>query len=230
MKKITSLLALAIIAIACQEKKNDSDRLEFVPDHDANPVATTADMIAYKSGIENWKDVSELRFTFNVDRGANHFERSWSWKPKTDDVTLYSEKDTIAYNRKKMDSLIMKTDQGFINDSYWLLAPFKLVWDEGTRFSEPVSERAPISKDTLQKITITYGNDGGYTPGDAYDFYYDQEYMVREWVFRKGNDSIPSMITTFEDYEDFNGLTLAKMHQDSTGSFKLYFSNISVKK
>jgi len=230
MKKTIALLVLAIIIIACQNKKKNTDRLEFIPDHDANPVATTAEIIAYKNGIENWKDVSEINFTFNVDRGENHFERSWSWKPKTDDVTLYSEKDTIAYNRKEMDSLTMKTDGGFINDSYWLLAPYKLVWDEGTSFSETITEQAPISKDTLQKITITYGNEGGYTPGDAYDFYYDQDYMIREWVFRKGNASIPTMITTFEDYEDFNGLTLAKMHKDSTGGFKLYFSNISVKK
>jgi hypothetical protein len=77
-------------------------------------------------------------------------------------------------------------------------------------------------------LTITYGSDGGYTPGDAYDLFFDSDYKIKEWVFRKGNDSVPSMINTWEDYKDFNGLKLATMHKDSTGSFKLYFTNISV--
>ena len=79
-------------------------------------------------------------------------------------------------------------------------------------------------------ITITYGKEGGYTPGDAYDLYFGNDLIIKEWVFREGNDSVPNMVTTWEDYKDFNGLNIATMHRDSTGNFKLYFTNISVKK
>jgi len=102
------------------------------------------------------------------------------------------------------------------------------VWDEGTTISEAIKEVAPISKTELNKITITYGNEGGYTPGDAYDFYFNDDYIIQEWAYRKGNSETPSMITTFENYEDFNGLKIAKEHKMAEGNFNLYFSDIKV--
>ena len=32
-----------------------------------------------------------------------------------------------------------------------------------------------------------YLSEGGYTPGDAYDIYFNEDYMIKEWTFRKGN-------------------------------------------
>ncbi|MEM0518528.1 MULTISPECIES: hypothetical protein [Aequorivita] len=186
--------------------------------------------IANANGLNSWNKVSEIAFTFNVDRGENHFHRSWIWKPKTATVTMISATDTINYNRSQMDSLTQKTDAAFINDKYWLLAPFQLVWDEGITFSEKDNAVAPISKDTLNQLTIVYGNDGGYTPGDSYDFFYDKNLKIREWNYRKANAEKPTMSTTWEDYEDFNGIEIAKTHKDSTDNFKLYFTNISVEK
>jgi hypothetical protein len=225
--KFNTLFALFfMVLIGCNNTENKSEVSE-----DINPEEnlTTAQKIAYKNGFENFENVSEINFTFNVDRGENHYERSWIWNPKTDDVTMISKTDTIQYNRKVMDSIIKQTDAGFINDKYWLLAPYNLVWDEGTTFSEKQNVIAPISKDTINQLTVVYGSEGGYTPGDAYDFFYTNDFTIKEWIFRKGNDTIPSMINTWEDYENFNRLEIAKMHKDSTGTFKLYFTNIKVK-
>jgi len=191
---------------------------------------TVAEKIAQAHGYENWKNVNEIEFTFNVDRGENHFERYWKWQPKENYVVSAINKDSIyMYTRTKMDSTSIQVDQGFINDKYWLLVPYQLVWDEGTTISEPVKEIAPISKTELNKIILTYGNEGGYTPGDAYDIFYDDDFMIREWVFRKGNQEAPSMTTTFENYEDFNGIKIARDHKTAEGNFNLYFSNIKVK-
>lgn len=190
---------------------------------------TTAKKIALKNGYRHWTNVSELKFTFNVARGERQYARSWVWNPKTDEVLFQNEIDTIRYNRNRLDSLIQKTDAAFINDKYWLLAPFNLVWDEGTSFSEKHKVIAPISKDTLHQLTIVYGNEGGYTPGDAYDFFYTDDYTIREWIFRESNDSVPSMITTWEDYKTFGEITLATVHIDSAATFKVYFTNISIK-
>ena len=90
---------------------------------------------------------------------------------------LISGNDTISYNRKDMDSLSINADKGFINDKYWLLAPFQLLWDHTAAISEVVKEEAPISKNTMNKITLTYASEGGYTPGDAYDFYFGEEFF-----------------------------------------------------
>lgn len=228
MRKILLLFTLTFILFGCQEKTKNDDKLER--NTEESPELTAAEKVAYKNGIANWAAISEINFTFNVDRAGNHSERSWTWKPKTNAVTMRNATDTISFNRNNVDSITKQYDAAFINDKYWLLAPYHLVWDEGTTISEATKQTAPISGAMLNKITLTYGNNGGYTPGDAYDFFYDDTFVVKEWIYRKGNSEAPSMVTTWEDYEDFNGLTIAKMHQDSTGGFKLYFTNISVKK
>ena len=229
MKNFLSIFFIAIVLISCNNNKNSEK-----PEDDksiSEESLTILEKIANANGFQNWEDISEIAFTFNVDRGENHFDRSWVWKPKIGDVSLISSEGiTLNYNRAQMDSLIMKTDAAFINDKYWLLAPFQLVWDDGITFSEKENAVSPISKDTLNQLTIVYGNEGGYTPGDAYDFFYDKNFKLKEWNYRKGNTEKASMSTTWEDYEDFNGIEIAKTHKDSTGNFKLYFTNISVKK
>lgn len=216
------------ILVACKtETKEQNTETETASE--VKKELTIAEKIAKAHGFDHWKNVHEIQFTFNVDRGDNHSERTWNWNPKTNDVRLTTDKDTINFNRKSLDSLSLKTDRAFINDKFWMLVPFQLVWDEGTTISESIKEVAPISKTELYKIILTYGNEGGYTPGDAYDIYYDKDYMIREWVFRQGNSVEPSMTTTFENYEDFNGIKIAKDHKMAEGNFNLFFSNIKVK-
>ncbi len=185
--------------------------------------------IAYKSGFEYWNNVDKLQFTFNVDRDTSHFERTWIWKVKMNEITSISANDTITYNRNKLDSISSKTNGGFINDKYWLLAPFNLIWDEGNyTYVHHEKEIAPISKKPMQKLTIVYGSEGGYTPGDAYDFFFEDDYLLKEWVFRKGNQTEASLVTSWEDYIEKGGLNIAKMHKNDEG-FKLYFTNIEVR-
>jgi hypothetical protein len=231
MKIYAQFIVLSVFVFGCKQGNHTPEvaNENEVTVTEAAP-SSTAEKIAEASGYGQWNEVSEINFTFNVDRAGKHFERSWTWQPKTNEITMVSEKDSVAYNRNAMDSLQQKTDAAFINDKYWLLAPFQLVWDKTLNVSEKEQAVAPISKDTLNQLTIVYGNEGGYTPGDAYDFFYDKNYKIKEWNYRKGNAEKPTMTTTWEDYKNFNGIDIATKHQDSTGQFKLYFTNISIKK
>lgn len=185
--------------------------------------------VAFANGAENWKHVNKLQFTFNVDRDTSHFQRTWIWKPKTNEVTAISATDSLSYNRKQMDSTIQKTDGGFINDKYWMLAPINILWDrENLTTKHTAQAEAPISKKSMQKLTVVYGDEGGYTPGDAYDLYFGDDFMVKEWVFRRGNQTEPSMVSTWEGYEDKAGLKIATVHKNAEGNFKLYFTNVVV--
>lgn len=187
--------------------------------------------IADAHGYENWKSVSEITFTFNVDRDSTHFERSWVWKPKMDEVTSISGVDTLTYNRKSMDSIAHKTNGGFINDRYWLMAPFNLMWDANNyTFEHSEQVNAPISGDTMQKLTIVYSDDGGYTPGDAYDFYFKDDFILREWAYRKSNQPEPNLVSTWEDYANVGGLEIAQVHKRPDSNFQLYFTGLSVSK
>ena len=191
---------------------------------------TPAQQIANAHGFENWNEVSKIQYTFNVDiNGENRSKRSWEWLPKKGDITLNAEGNTIHYNRANIDSTNLRTDRGFINDKYWLLAPFNLIWDENAILSESLKTVAPISNDSLYKITITYPDQGGYTPGDAYDFYYGDDFLIKEWVFRQKNNPEPSLITVWGKYKDFNGIKIATEHTRNEGAWKLYFTDIKVK-
>ena len=220
MKKLIYITFIGLIFIGCKQKSETIQPQKEI---------SIAEKIAKAHGFENWKHVSEIQFTFNVDKDSSHFGRSWIWKPKANEVTSFSKKDTINYNRSKIDSTLTKTDSGFINDKYWLLVAFQLIWDNGTTISKTTKETAPISKSKLNKITITYPNEGGYTPGDAYDIYYGNDFLIKEWIFREANQKEPSMITTFENYQDFNGIKIALDHKKAEGNWNLKFTNIKIK-
>ena len=192
---------------------------------------TVPERIAEAHGFEHWKDVERITFTFNVDRDSMHFERSWDWEPKTNMVTAISGADTLRYDRNAMDSIALKTNGGFINDRYWLMAPFNLMWDANNYTFEHTAEAtAPISQEPMQKLTIVYANEGGYTPGDAYDFYFKDDYVIREWAYRKSNQEEPNLVSTWEDYVDMEGLQLAQQHNRPEGGTSLYFTGLSVSK
>ncbi|MBM1108044.1 hypothetical protein JQC67_17970 [Aurantibacter crassamenti] len=215
MRKLVSYFLLATIVLYSQNiVAQDQNILEKV---------------ANAHGFENWSKVKEIKFTFNVDSDGTHSERTWVWLTKTNDVTATIDGETLDYNRASMDSTAYKVNGRFINDKFWLLAPFQLVWDRNNiTHKHTVKSTAPIAKKPMQKLTIVYGNEGGYTPGDAYDFYFEDDYVIKEWVFRRANQPEPSMITTFEDYENINGLKIAKSHKKADADFNLNFTGLSV--
>ena len=223
------VLVVLIIFTNCKEKTETGVPVETespVAEKVVEKVLSEAETIAYKHGFEHWDEVEQLDFTFNVDRGGKLVaQRKWSWKPKSDEVTL---NDTLTYNRKTMDSLTRGVDGGFINDKFWLLIPFQLVWDKDITITVVDTATTPLSRKQLKKMTIVYPDTGGYTPGDAYDLYYDTDFTIREWAFRKSNAPEPSLVNTFEAYEEINGIKMAMDHRNEAGGFSLYFTDVNV--
>jgi len=220
-KSILSFCTLLILLVSCKSEKKITPVKED----------TILEKVAKAHGFDEWNKVKEIRFTFNVDRDTMHFERSWVWSTKSQEVQGISNGDTIAYNRNAVDSLAIKADGAFINDKFWLLAPINILWDQNSlSYTFEETALAPISNDSLPKLTVVYGDDGGYTPGDAYDFYLGDDYTIKEWIFRRGNSLEPGSAATWEGYENINGLNLSKMHKNKEGNFSLYFTDVEVVK
>lgn len=212
MKKLIYICFTILLLIGCKEKAETKA---------AKKELSIAEKIANAHGFENWENVSEISFTFAG-------KRSWKWQPKTNHVTYTKDTVEVIYNRSKIDSTVTKIDRGFTNDKFWLLIPFQLVWDEGLTISDPIKTESPISKIKMNKITMLYTSDGGYTPGDAYDIYFGEDYIIKEWAFRKGNKPEAGLINTFENYQDFNGIKLALDHKKGEGDWNLELSNVKV--
>ncbi|WP_339728571.1 hypothetical protein [Maribacter stanieri] len=226
MKKLIILsILISSVFTGCKTDKKEP-KISVAEDKEL----TVLEKIAKANGFDNWNDVQSIKFTFNVDRDAEHFERTWLWNTKSNDVTMMTRQDTISYNRKSVDSTMVATDGGFVNDKFWLLAPYQLVWDQKSfTYKHTEGVEAPISKTTMHKLTTVYDNDGGYTPGDAYDYYFGDDYVIKEWVYRKENQSEPNMTTSWEDYKKLKGLNIGMMHKRPDADFSLYFTGVEVK-
>lgn len=191
----------------------------------ADPAAEAARKIAEAYGLEAFPALTEIQFTFHAQLPDKKVERSWIWKPQIDEVTAVDSKTT--YKRSEMKEAEEAIDAQFINDQYWLLFPLHLVWDKNktlTLAEEKVP--GPISGDPFHKLSVQYG-DVGYTPGDAYDLFYDDDFKVREWVYRKGGAEKATRISTWEDYENFEGVHISTNHQGPDG-FRVWFTGIEV--
>lgn len=224
MRSLLLGLSLCFVLLSCKsDSKNTTDDIP-------NEELGIAQKIANAHGFKNWDSIEEIKFTFKVDRDTIKGNgRSWTWRPQDNTVRMVAGEQDISYNGSNTNSIPLNVDRAFINDKYWLMVPFQLVWDDTAKISEPRKAEAPISKTNMDVITITYPSEGGYTPGDAYDIYYGDDYLIKEWSFRKGNSPEPQLSNTFENYQDFNGIKIAIDHKKDEGKWNLNFADVSVK-
>lgn len=223
MKTFLSFSFLILLFIGCKDdSKTPSSEGSSQTEH---PVTTK---IALANGYDNFDNIGQLNFTFNVKvNDSLKSQRSWKWFPKEDRIELTEKGETSSYiNDGTLEESEKAIDQKFINDTYWLLFPYQLVWSEYD-YEHSKSAKAPISGEKMEKITIKYPSDGGYTPGDTYHLYVSPEdSLIKEWTYESSTGR--SLSTTWEDYETINGITVAKMHKGADESFQLFFTDVEV--
>ena len=222
------LLLVFVLVVACQQPNSEKDK----DDKEQNKIVTLSDKIAQANGLDQWNEVDSLTYEFIVEmKGETVAKRKWSWKPGLDEVTMLDTAidslESITYNRAEKENF-KEIDQKFINDQYWLIYPFHLVWDDDIKKSVKEDVEAPISGKKMTELTVKYSDKKGYTPGDTYKVYVDGDYMIREWSYIPQGSAEPRMSTTWEDYIDPNGIKMATAHQNEDGSFRIYFDNISL--
>ncbi len=224
MKKLLFLSILGILFYSCNDKKKEQEIISEEQNLEIH------EKIALANGLEEFDSINKIKFTFNVKvNDTLRSQRKWVWNLDSDKIMLTEKDSTMSYIKK--DSIAMENeyiDQRFINDSYWLLFPYQLKWSNA-RISEANTAKAPISGKEMQMLTVSYPSEGGYTPGDSYDIYFDKDLLIREWVYKSAGGG-REMATTWEDYEDYNGVLISKMHRSGDGSFELFFTDISLEK
>jgi hypothetical protein len=191
----------------------------------AQPAAVALEL-AQSAGLEHWGRVASIEFTFNVKLPNRELARSWRWEPQAHRVTFKpGSPEAVTYTRDAITDELKNIDADFINDSYWLLFPFQLVWSDPVVTEAAKRENSPINGQWLRKITATWES-GGYTPGDTYVLYVDDAGVIREWAFqRPGSADRPA---TWEQYIELAGLKIATDHRNADGSFRLFFTDIEV--
>ncbi len=162
------------------------------------------------SGGENWAKVKELHFTFIVEQDGKELSRAehdWNVAALTDRVRWKGKDVTVNVAAPAQDEESKAAHARWVNDSYWLLAPLKIL-DPGVKVSyEGMKDADGASWETLRLSFERVG----LTPEDNYRFYIDPDTkLIRAWDYMPKADTL--MHGTWDKYEDFGGLKLATEH------------------
>lgn len=193
--------------------------------------------LAQRYGLSFWDQIEQIEYTFNVQLPGRDkpVVRSWQWNPGPEPkVVRRLLKDGVEIEYLKFNPLLVK-DQSpdlvkeahgqFINDSYWLLFPFQLVWSNPV-VTDAGAQLLPLGDGEAKKLTCQWPAEGGYTPGDAYDLYLGDDGLIKQWDFRKGGGD-QSFLATWEDHRQLGPITVSLDHHNADGTFRLWFTDVS---
>lgn len=163
-----------------------------------------------------WDSTAAVSWTF---AGSHHYV----WDRKNDFVEIIWDENRVLLNLKdwpkgkayednkeikdeQLDVLRGKAWSFFCNDSYWLIAPYK-VFDEG------VSRKIVKTPDNKEALLVSYSS-GGVTPGDTYLWHLDENGMPTSYQMWVKIIPIGGVSATWENWtETATGAILATKHQ-----------------
>ena len=200
-----------------------------------------ADKIAKAYGLDSFGQIQRIRYTFNLDLPDVKLSRTWEWDTKSDEVS-YEGKDQagkpvkVTYPRSQLDgqSALVKDEiePAFVNDQYWLLFPFHVVWDGTAKVEDAGMQKLPLGKGTAERVVVKYPAEGGYTPGDTWELYVGTDDRVREFIYRRGGPKKPSVvITTWASHKKAGPLLVSMDHRGTADGkpVRVSFSDVAVK-
>jgi hypothetical protein len=198
-----------------------------------------AEQIAKTYGLDSFGQIDAIRYTFNIP--VFKLSRTWIWEPKADRVT-YEGKDKdgkpvkVTYVRSQLDSqpenVKKEIEPGFVNDQYWLVFPFHMVWDTGATVEDKGMQKVPGGKGSARHVVVKYPSNVGYTPGDTWEFYVGSDNRIQKMVFHHGGTAKPKeVVMTWDGYKKAGPLLISTEHQGTADGnpARIFFSNIAVK-
>jgi hypothetical protein len=202
------------------------------------------EQLAKTYGLDSYRQIEAIRYTFNLELPALkvNLSRSWEWEPKTGKVS-YERKDKdgkpvrATYVRSQLSSMPANVkddiDPAFNNDNYWLIFPFHAYWDTSATVEVKQKQKLPIGKGTATLVSVKYpAAAGGYTPGDSWNLYVGSEGRIVEFVFLHGGSAKPSNVTTtWAGYKKAGPLLVSEDHRGTADGkpARIFFTNVAVK-
>jgi len=193
-------------------------------------------------GLQSFSQIDAIRYTWNVQFPGVNVSRTWTWEPKTGQIT-YEGKDKdgkpvkVTYLRSQLASqpadVKDNIDPGFQNDNYWLIFPFHVYWDTSATVTDDGMQKMPIGNGSADKVVIKYpATLGGYTPGDTWTLYVGKDGRVEAFQYNRGGPKKPSVvIASWAGYKMAGPLLISTEHRGTAdgGPFHLWFTNVAVK-
>jgi hypothetical protein len=215
-------LLIVIVAIACSAPQ-------------PAPMGDIRHQIAGAYGSESFHRIEVIEYTFNVQIGDKHIRRSWIWWPQVEQVEFKGGDDpeTMLYNRLELGQdppqNVQRVDAWFVNDNYWLLFPIHLAWDQQAAMEDTGHQELPMGRGSAKCVVVSYPQTGGYTPGDIYELFVDENHVLTHWIYRRGGSATPTRITTWEDNRKLGPLTISMDRHGDDGKFRVWFTDVAIK-
>ena len=189
-----------------------------------------------------------LQFAFVVDRGGGQVTRRhhrwdvWDGRYRleapvgeermvalfdVDDPTgtdeIWLDGEPVA-DPARADSLARRAHAIFINDSYWLLMPYK--WDDPGVEAHLLGERE-LDGEPYQVVELTFEG-VGLTPQNKYRGFVDPEtgFLAYWQHYREASDEEPRFTMAWTDWERHGPLHLARSRVDLAGELALSFEDL----
>jgi hypothetical protein len=190
------------------------------------PLETRADSVAYRvfeyhGGPSAWNQAAYVRFDFAIEadgdsrtvarhlwnRQSGDYRVEWETADAETVVALFQVDshdmgsvyiDGSEVKGERLDELLGRAYQRYINDSYWLSSGVKMFDPGVSRFYE-----ADSSNTGFDVIRLEF--DGvGLTPGDRYWYWVDGDGRVDRWAYiLQGNPNAPASFFEWQDYREF---------------------------
>ena len=239
--KTICFLVVVLAATSCSQNR------PAVSQANANTAASeparniTAEQLAKAYGLDSFEQIDAIRYTWNAQLPGFNASRTWTWEPKTNQVTFEGkDKDgkpvKVTYLRGQLDSqpanVKNEIDPGFINDNYWLLFPFHAYWDKSANVTNQGSKPLPQGSGYGELLSVKYPSDGGYTPGDTWDLYVGKDNRVEQMVYHRGGPKKPSLVTaSWEAYKKAGPLLISTDHNGTAdgSTIHIYLTDVAVR-
>lgn len=210
-------LCLLLLPLACTQS----------PEEKAQRIAR--EIIDNMGGEKGWNDTRYLAWTFRDqyqvwDKQQNRFR--WEMdslvaviNTDTKDGNVYVAGRELQEGEEKQ-KLLERVYGAWINNSYWLVMPFKLL-DPGVNLTY-IGEGKTIDGAPADMLEMTF-NEVGLTPQNKYHIWVDKEQgLVTQWAFfRNYDDAEPSFTRRWSDYRDYGSIKLASDRSNPESDFKL---------
>ena len=134
--------------------------------------------------------------------------------------TLAPQNSEVFVKDKKVENsnLIKKAENFFNNDSFWLVAPYK-IFDPGT-------ERRIVKYENKDTLLITYTS-GGSTPGDSYLWILDENYYPTSYKMWTSIIPIGGVAASWSDWKNTEaGIKLPTKHMLSLFGMQLNMGDV----
>ena len=213
------LFVLPVVLLACAQQKKPGTSPAYLDERSQQAVS---EMVDAMGGQKAYDAIHHLQWTFFGNR-------KWWWDKKTGDVRCESLKSKLSIilntNSKEGKVLIdgaIQTDPDtltkyltlgygwWINDSYWLVMPFKLQ-DPGVRLKY-VGQRRTVQDSALADVLELTFEHVGITPSNKYHLYVDPDsHLLVQWdYFREASDTEPRFQLPWTDYRAHGGVLFSQ--------------------